>query len=160
MLAPLLKLHDLMLSQSSFRVLKILYQVESASVIILYLTPNSQISYRNIIDYKILISDKYTVRLILFLTILIYSFCNFFILFCIFYSVSYSILLINSQFCPILYSVLSCILFYSILFAILLYSISFSILSILSCKIPNFVNIFLHSIVKFKLIKTQLRIIK
>ena len=43
-----------------------------------------------------------------------------------------------------------------ILLAILFYSIMFSILSILSRKILTFVNIFLHQIVNFNLLKTYM----
>ena len=89
---------------------------------------------------------KGTVHLILTLTILFYSILQIFysilfysilyFLFCIIFylAVQFSIML-YSVFYSIMYSILSCSLFYSILF---------SILSILSCKLPNFVNIFLH----------------
>ena len=70
----------------------------------------------------------------LFYSILYFLFCILFYL-----AVQFSIML-NSVFYSIMYS----ILFYFILLAILFYSILFSILSILSCKLPNFVNIFLH----------------
>ena len=50
------------------------------------------------------------------------------ILFCIFYSVFYSILLYNSLLCSILYSILLCILFYYVFYSILSCSLFYSIL--------------------------------
>ena len=92
-----------------------------------------------------------TVRLILTLTILFYSILQIFysILFYSVFSILYSILscctiLYYALFCILFYNVFYSILFYSTLLAILFYSILFSILSILSCKLPNSVNIFLH----------------
>ena len=82
------------------------------------------------------------------------NFLFYSILFCIFYS----IFLYNSPLCSILFSILQCILFYSILLAILFYSILFSILSILSWKIPNFVNISSY-IITLNLLKTYMNII-
>ena len=75
----------------------------------------------------------------LFYSILYFLFCILFYL-----AVQFSIM-IHSVF----YSIMYYILFYSILLAILFYSILFSILSILSCKLPNFVNIFTSLILTF-----------
>ena len=92
----------------------------------------------------------HTVRLILTLTILFYSILQIFysILFYSVFSILYSILscckILNYVlFCFLFYHVFYSILFYSILYCSLFYSILFSFLSIVSCKIQNFVNIFL-----------------
>ena len=100
-------------------------------------------------------STFYTVHLILTLTILFYSILQIFyaILFYSVFSILYSILsccaiFYYALFCILFYNVFYSILFYLARYSILFYSILCSILSIISCKLPNFVNIFLHRLFK------------